>query len=406
MPKHFYTLRNVASLAVHYGLTGAVAVGSVMLGQPWVAGIVLALEGTGHIIGAVQGRKSADMIQDVLASHENSLHSPRLKEMVNQLYAKTGYTAETCPVYDFRLDENKAKDKDRKIVDKIGDMLKSMGRTHNAAAIVVGKPSVMVSEPLLKLLDDKEEYAVLAHEFAHLKSRHGLVQMPLKALTGFANTLNFVTNVVTAFAAGAGAVITSIASNLATSIAVQRMHKDFNVVRVSDGSLTIPDLYKKKQVQALGAVSGKIAGVSVLGYLNPAYLAVYAAVKAMGIATTVLSATMSRSAEYQADRGAVVLGADPLALITGLRKVAAVNENSVAAVMESRLPKKTFLTKQWQKATSTHPTLENRVKRLAKLAQKQGADQETIRQATQAPVRVDSSNNLEPDVIKEMMRRL
>lgn len=404
MATHLYKPKNYLSTAIHYGATAALAVGSFALGGPvGIAAAVLLTGGVSYLIIKEQKKFLENHLVEHPDVHE---HSPNLGKMADELYKKTGLSAAEHPLYDFRADPQKSTGKKSFLQSAFEEAFETMGETHNAAALNLGKPVIMISEPLLKLLDDDEEKAVLAHEFTHAAAHHQHLGIPQKLIGGISVATNAMTMIGAWWSAGIVGIISSAVARTATGIGSYFLTKKFldkdKLLSTPSSVLDLDAAAEKKDIlKNIGRVS-KAASVAVLTYFNPVYLGLYAATRVLNAATKVIGGAFSRSMEYQADEGAVALGADPLALATGLRKIEKVVENSKLEAFDGKLPKKGSLSKAWAKAVSSHPSTENRVKRLAEMAKKQGVEQAKIDQAAFGKIEVSNEHNLPYHVIKQL----
>lgn len=404
MATHLYKPKNHLSTAIHYGATAALALGSFALGGP--LGIAAAIALTGGISYLVI-KEQKKFLENHLVEHPDvHEHSPNLGKIADEFYKKTGLSATEHPLYDFRADPQKSHGKKSFLQSAFEEAFETMGETHNAAALNLGKPVIMISEPLLKLLDDEEERAVLAHEFTHAAAHHQHLGIPQKLLGGIAVATNAMTMIGAWWSAGIVGIISSAVARTATGIGSYFLTKKFldkdKLLSTPSSVLDLDAAAEKKDIlKNIGRVS-KAASVAVLTYFNPVYLGLYAATRVLNAATKVIGGAFSRSMEYQADEGAVALGADPLALATGLRKIEKVVENSKLEAFDGKLPKKGSLSKAWAKAVSSHPSTENRVKRLAEMAKKQGVEQAKIDQAAFGKIEVSNEHNLPYHVIKQL----
>jgi heat shock protein HtpX len=402
-----YTLRNICSVAMHYAATAALVVGSLMIGQPWVIGISACLVGGLSYLGI---KKQKELLENSLVRHPD-IHkfSPRLGKTAEELYKKSGLKEDGYPIYDFRVDAAKMKGNKSVWTALFREMFDLMGQTHNAAALRIGKPVIMISEPLLKLLDDDEEKAVLAHEFAHAVARHNHVGLPQRLFASAASATNGLTRLVAAFAAGwvgvTSAIVAGVASAAGSTILLRKVHGNGKLLIKDDSDLSMDEIVTKRKLTRVTSIVSTVATASVLTYFSPVYLAIYAATKTLSMAGGIVSSTFSRSMEYQADRGAVELGGDPLALITSLRKMTRIQEMSREELFEGKKPPELgALRKAWQKLNASHPTLEKRTGRLADMARKQGKSEALINRAAYGPVHVSKDNVMPYHVAKALMR--
>lgn len=403
MAVSLYTPRNIFSVVTHYGATAAVAAGAILLGPPaWAVGAGVLLMG-GLSFLTIKSQKN--FLENNLVRHPDvSAVSPKLGEIAKELYEKTGLKSDDCPIYDFRADEAKM-DKKKGVMNRLYKAtFDAMGKTHNAAAMSLGKPIIMISQPLLKLLDDKEEKAVLAHEFAHAAAYHQYVGLPQRLLAGMVGVTNSFSVLAAMVAAGMDGIFLGIAASSAVKHLIEKIHGNRHLLKRPDSLMDLKERAEKRRLVKFKSTMGSLLGASVYTYFNPVYLAVYAGAKAMATINSVVTGTFSRSMEYQADRGSVELGADPLALVTSLRKMTIVQERSLKKAYGPNLPKAGFLTKAWKNATASHPTTAKRIGRLSDMARKQGVSEDTIQKAVSGPLDVPEIHDLPYNVISSMMR--
>lgn len=410
MKPSLYTPRHYLGVAAHYTAVAGLFATAVVLAQPWVIGVAAVVVGGAQYAGI---RLNKNFFENKLKKHDDiHEHSPRLGEIARELYTKSGLKAGDFPIYDFKADAAKMQSGKTGAFDRLFEAaMNQAALTPNAAAVNIGKPIIMISTPLLKMLGDEEEKAVLAHEFAHAAARHHYVKMPLSFMMGTAGMALALTSIGAFFSAGlvgvlagvGAGIVAGIGGGLAYAAATGQIKKLMNK---NKADMTPKELAAKKQVNGASKLSGLTARVGVVSMFNPAYLAVFAAARAVAIANQLVAKRFSRHHEFQADRGAVALGADPLALITALRKITTISERSIKATYgEDALPKKGYLTKAWKKATATHPELDQRIARLSKMAKKQNATTEAIDQAVKGDLGLDDSHLMHPEVIRAMVAR-
>lgn len=402
-PWRLYRGRNLVSVVSHYGAAAALATAAVMIAAPWalVTGAIL-VGGINYLAVKAQKRFLENNLE---VQPDTSAISPRLGEIADELYAKSGLKAEGNPIYDFKSDENKVKKSGSIWTELLAKMQDMAAKTHNAAALQMGKPVIMISKPLLKLLDDKEEKAVLAHEFAHAAARHQYLTMPAGIITGIAASAVGLTLFGALFTLGWTPFLISTIAGVAAALVFKKAlpSKDKEIINTEEKELSFPNIARKKKLTGLQKVFSAVVQTSVIYKYNPAYVMLYAASKATKAAATVINKAFSRSIEYQADRGAVTYGADPLALATGLRKIELVVSRSVkAAYGNEPVPEKGFLKKAWANLSADHPTTDNRVKRLCKMAKKQGVAQELIDKAAKGALEVSQDNDMLPSLLKSL----
>ena len=389
-----YRTDDIVSVGAHYAgaglILGAAIAGSFALGMPWLGLAAAAYVGA---VNSFRFSKVGKFMQDSLTPHDESHpHSPNLGKIANELYAKTGLSAKSHPLYDFEPVDTWDPEAKKGFNGAFREMFGRMAQTHNAAAMKLGKPVIMISTPLLKLLDDEEEKAVLAHEFVHAKAEHTRNKIPHGLMGGVAATTAGFASFITMLGAGVVGIAAAIGGALAVAVGVSAV-----AAKIFGDPKTV------KKLQTGIAFSASAVGIGILTAFNPIYLPVAVAAAAVKIGVKAVGANYSKDAEFQADRGAVTLGANPLSLITALRKISTVHENSVKEAMDGKLPQKGALAKAWKMMTATHPKLEARIERLSDIARKNGYSQAEIDKAAKAPIHISNDHNIPPDVIRTLM---
>jgi heat shock protein HtpX len=392
-----YRPKNVIAVTAYYAAAGSVLAGAVAFGQVW------ALATAGVLFGGLQfaGIKiiNTELKKNLIEHEASPADAPRLGEFAKELYQKTGLKSEEYPVYDFALKGSNEK----------GGTFDLMSKIPNAGAVMFDKPLIMMSKPLLKLLGDEEEKAVLAHEFAHAAARHHWVKAPATLAIGIGSLTLGLTGFGYLFTAGFAALLTTFVGAVVVGGVVTTIGQKIIDDRAEQKNQT--ELQKqlspeRKYLKGIGNLSTglTLAGLSTL--FTPLYVPFYAATTAIKTTFKVINARFSQHHEFQADRGAVVLGADPLALITALRKITIVQEQSLKAAVGDKMPKKGALMTAWKKATSTHPTLEKRIARLQKMAKQQGRSDADITAAVKGAIHVPNNHNIPYAVIEQMVKKM
>ena len=279
--------------------------------------------------------------------------------------------------------------------DEIREGLSSAALVHNAAAFNMGKPIIMISEPLLHLLTDKEEKAVLAHEFAHAAANHHYVTLPTEIASRVIRTVNLVSVGLTVMVAGVTGVLTSVAGAL-LAVGLSHRVKFSKKTKADQPQQTNEETEDKEEISIKGLFAGAVTGVGVLSYFQPVFVPVMAGVFGMNVLSGLLQKSFSRCQEYQADRGAITLGGDPLGLITALRKITIVSRGEEE---ERRL---LLEEEDWidtaVEYAATHPRLNKRIEKLADMAREQGASEQAIYEAMHGRLNVDGAKEV-PSVV-------
>lgn len=178
--------------------------------------------------------------------------------------------------------------------------------------------SVAVTQGILDILDDRELTGVLAHEISHIKNRDIL--------------------------------IATVAATIATAIGYLANMLQWAALF---GSATSKDEDK----------NGSMIGAIVVAIIMP-------------IAAMLIQMAISRSREYLADESGANISDDPLALASALKKL---ETGSKIQHVEPESPAQTataslfivypFSGSGWINLFSTHPPMEERIKRLQEMAQ-------------------------------------
>jgi heat shock protein HtpX len=418
MTRKLYTAAHYAGAGLHYAVAAGLLATAAMIAPPVVLGASLVIVGGVHY---GMNRVQKNFFETMMKKHDDDYdYAPELPEIVRDLYKASGLKSENYPLYDMAADESalhreeKAIDSKRSAVKHLANrglafIMNSMGQTPNAAAVRLNKPVIMISKPLLKLLDTAEEKAVLAHEFAHAAARHNQARAPMSFALGVAGlSLGLVT--VGAFL-GAGwigvpaAIVGGLVAGAVAKKAVMLVTGSGKICGTNDVFLAPGELRRKQGIATVGKYTTTIGAISIATAFNPFYLPAVAASKAVSIAAKGLTARFSRHHEFQADRGAVVLGADPLALATALRKITLVSERSIEAVTGTPAPERGMLTRAWRKATATHPSVDDRIRRLGAMARRQKRSEEEIAAALTGPIEVDAAHNLSFETVRKILAR-
>ncbi|NRA50990.1 MAG: M48 family metalloprotease, partial [Phaeodactylibacter sp.] len=273
----------------------------------------------------------------------------------------------------------------------------------NAAASNLTRPVVIASEPLLEALTDEEEYAVLAHEFAHIKCGHQKHALTLKFLSLAAQTSNKVAMTFEYIDSGwrgmAAGAITNAGMFAKTGWDLFKTVKDIRSTKEDDkkDEMSPEDLKRIKRVVRNNNLVRYAVSVGSISIFNPKFAAVWAAAKTLNEGCKLTEASLSRRMEYQADRGAVELGASPLALITALRKVEMMVANAAKKELGEAPQKsqKGFLSRKWSEFHRTHPLTKDRIEKLAKFARKSGAySEDEIQTAIHGELDLDAAQEI------------
>lgn len=284
--------------------------------------------------------------------------SPYLGAILADLYERAGLSAAKYPLYDFRTEA----------VPTPPDSLKTtrniFGMADLPTAVVMdfGKPVLAASAPLLALLSDEEEKAVLAHECVHLREGHLYWKYLLSLLAGVVSWALFGVQLVFFLAAEAMplAVSLTLGALIACGIAALRP-----LVGVADDApSSVKKSFRRHRLRR-GLTIMTYASFVIMAVFETSFLAVYAATFFVQKLVLIIAFGLSRTNEYRADAGIVTLGACPLAMITSLRKLMLLEARAKGL---NRLPRHGL----WHGLYSTHPCSTLRIARLAEIAEKGG----------------------------------
>ena len=314
--------KSILGYGFHYSGAAAILTGVSAITAPWILPLASGISISEKII---KEKKVRDITEKQFKQHPNSHRfSPNLKKMVNTLYKNSKLDHQKTEIFDYDID-----------IPNAGFLLK------------MGKTMIVVSSALLEALDDDEEFAVLAHEFAHATARHHRSVIPYDLMNNIAKTSASLAVISEAVSTGGMEIAISTASSLAVGVGVKKHFPQ----------------HKKTAVAAFG-----ITAFGALSYFNPVFLATFAASQGVKITSVLLGKSFSRTREYQADKGAVTLGASPLALITSLRKMEQIQEG--ANPLHTSL-RKNIVFRALENYFGSHPQTEKRIQRLVKIARAQ-----------------------------------
>lgn len=431
----------------NYGETAILAGASLVAATPWTFGI-----GGGVALGLnyVQRKIGGRFLEENLAQHPKSHeYSPNLQKMVDRLYKISGLNVDKNPVYDFRPSPLSKRKKNWESV--LGEVFEQAAAVPNAAASNVNRPVIIISEPLLQLLTDEEEYAVLAHEFVHAGAQHQKATWPKTILAMTAAVSNSILSFVEYIQAGFFGVLASIgAASLVSSMfktrpkdarleidsfssaellsektidltraalnnvgmanvpaianLLKRLDNASQTAKTEEKAKTPEELLVRKRAKLRQKFATQMAAAGTASWFNPAYLPVYAAVRTVNTALTLSNQRLSRIFEYHADKAAVVkFESNPLALITSLRKITTLVERSQRNANGFSMSdvKVSKMGRAWAQMKATHPPVPKRAQELAKLAKKLGYSEEAIHAAVHGPL--DLGNT--PDIPLEMAEK-
>lgn len=385
-------IRDHFNFVSHAALVSGTCFASLLIGKPWttIAGLIVAM-GCGILV-----TKGAKALYENLKPHSKShSHAPNLNEIADELYLKSGLNEEKNPIYSMELKPASSfKGKTPPWLKEIFvDILALIEKTPNAFAFRQEQSVIAISTPLLKLLDSEEEKAVLAHEFVHAAADHGRKSSSLVFLKILSNTSNCFLRLGAMFNTGLQILMTYIVTKLFFKQCIVFSNPDGYLLNQDKNHLNLNEIIKRKRVERQLYFLNNVFALSLFGAADPAFLHIYWQTRALDILCRFVSANLSRRNEFQADREAISLGANPLALITSLRKIEYIHEKSmVAGWVDQHNLKRGRLTSAWRQLFSSHPRTEDRIKQLSQIARSQGQSEDNIREACTRKMETSSSD--------------
>ncbi|MFN7113890.1 MAG: M48 family metallopeptidase [Alphaproteobacteria bacterium] len=381
----FRDLRYALSIAfLYFGIFALIAI-CVWIGPPWAVALGFVIVGMFALWGL---RRRKRVFSANLAVHPDvSDISPNLGRIMADLYQRAGVRPQDYPLYDFRTGAG---------ADKSTAAFGNMAETPSAAVMDLGRPVLAVSAPLLALMDDEEERAVLAHEFVHLTEKHVYWCYIHGLFAGVVTWAGSLIQMAWFFSASAVAVGVSLAVGAAMWFYLRNFSADGFYLH--DKPAVPDEIYKmrKKRSQIRIWARAVFTSALVMAMFNPPYLVIYAAVWALRWSAAIITRGVSRVTEYRADAGIVALGASPLSLMTALRKLSILQERALGAAAAQRGA-------GWRwRLLGTHPSLPHRLRHLSAVARRQGIAASEIKAAATDPIVIGEEHNYPLWLIQRM----
>lgn len=376
MPVRLNHVWNIFCFAIYFCVMAGLLFFAASLLDPMVGGLVMIGAGLWALLGVYRNTQLANMnLRRYADSHE---YSPNLRLIVDRLCAAAGKDPADVPLYDFDMNRTAQLNAKQKR-SMAGYILRA--QTHNAAA---RSDMLLVSTPLLKLLDDEEEKAIFAHEMAHVVYRHSFFSVMFWVMAQMISWLLTVYFWVTIASFGWNYVV------LAFTV---------GFVAVMLGKKYLPDwLYQ----------TGIARFVSLYGFLfwvSPVFLKVCAIMIAMRRLPPICSALYSQACEYMADRGAVDLGAKPLALALALRKITFLQRRAQQKFSKRKIDfSGDGLMNAYFALYASHPPVERRVERLCRIASYEHAiPWAEMQKVRRGEIDLPADHDIPDDVVKGYM---
>ncbi len=321
--------------------------------------------------------------------------SPNLGKIMADLYARSGVDPEKYPLYDLRLcDKDRAEHEHAEDpenpenndgVQKAVQALQRKSESYLAAVIYAGKPVLAVAAPLLAMLDDEEERAVLAHELVHLREKHIYTSYALTILCAAVIWAATLVRIAWFFAAGWEAAVYAGMAGISAGLLIVRWIRKKGHWGKTGGQW--------QQFKVFLTISC-IVSVLVMAVFMPLYPLIFFTSFLMQIAAWTILRGRSRTSEYRADAGIVDLGANPLAMMTALRRLQYLHDDAAEkAGARRRLNAPTLRNRVRKNLYATHPPIDDRLTHLAKIARRHGYPEEDIRTAEYGSIEIDKTHS-------------
>jgi len=341
-------------------------------------------------------RRRSRIFKSRLAVHpDTSDISPNLGKIMADLYARAGLNPADYPLYDFRAQSAAAVPDSHKSPTNMN----GMAEIPTAAVLELGRPVLAVSAPLLALMDDEEERAVLAHEFVHLIESHVYWRYALQLLSSVAVWMLYLLQIAVFCAAGSKPAALALGAGVIGFLAMRALQTPLPFADKKQSDLSVHEKAYERLLLKRRLRIAMICAFGVMAFYNPFFLAVYAASWLLIVLMAVIVTGLSRTNEYRADAGIIALGASPLALMTALRKLDVLEAR--ARGNAGRLGKGSWR----QRLLGTHPSLRLRLAGLARTAQRAGISAAQIRAAAENPLAVDESHRYPLWLVQSMQAR-
>ncbi|MDP2205244.1 MAG: M48 family metalloprotease [Alphaproteobacteria bacterium] len=382
----FRDLRYILSIAcLYFGIFAQLAI-CVWADPSWAVALGIVIVAI-SAMWALRSRKRL-FVKNLSVHPDVSDISPNLGRIMADLYRRAGVRAQDYPLYDFRTAEG---------AEKTATPFGTEAAIPSAAVLNLGRSVLAVSVPLLALMDDEEERAVLAHEFIHLIEAHLYWRYIHNLFAGVVYWACVMIQMLWFFSASGGAIATSLAMGVAMWFILRNFSGDGFIIHHNPG---MPDdVYLLRKANAASRIWRRtlLTASVIMAFFNPLYLAVYVFSLSMHWLAATITRAVSRVNEYRADAEVVTLGASPLSLMTALRKLRLLEERALGAAVVTKRQD------SWRaRLLGTHPSLKHRLRNLSAVARRQGIPAGEIKAAATGPIVIGEEHNYPLWLIQRM----
>lgn len=368
-----------------------------VIGPVWAPAAAFVVVGIYGFMGLKNRR--AVLAKGLVEHPDVSDISPNLGVIMRDLYARSGLSPYDYPLYDFRVHAQDTPQNTNSKANWADDKLAALADVPNAAVLDLGQPVLAVSARLLALMDDEEERAILAHECVHLVEEHVYLFYIARLLSAVIAWAAVFIKIGWFFLASWH--VLGIAFAAATAAALVAVYSGW----AGRGMMPVAYLNgdKKKISARRKVVIGRVmthmtqAALVVMCLFHPVYFVIYALMEIMRYFALVIAYGVSRVNEYRADAGIARLGANPLGMITGLRKLQMLEDR--ARGNGRRVP-------QWRlRLFSTHPLTPQRLRVLEKQALRMGHSAAEVDKAARGDIHIDSTHDYPLWLVQRMQQQ-
>lgn len=385
---------NIASFAFYFCAMCGILAGCAFLLGTELAGPVMFLSAVWSCFGLWRQRS---LMRSHLKQHDAAHEfSPNLRRIVDEVCAAAGRNPARVPVYDYSLNRPQGEVSPSKLRQLGGYLLSA--KMHSAATT---GDMLLVSVPLLKLLDDDEEKAVFAHEMAHIVLKHAFLGGLLWIVRRMAYHVAMVYWMLAVWQGGWAAVAVVVCVPFAVNLFVRARYPAWK----KKGKLTIEESSQRGWAGLVYIILYYPLLLGLLGWLAPGVIKAYLVLLLVTYAGGIVAGLASQSTERQADAGAVQLGGDPLAMAMALRKIVFLQQRAQQKLFERKSSSSSDgLLDAYIQLYATHPRLEDRVEALCQTAYRSGMSWARMQEVRRGDINIPADHDIPEDVVRAFNR--